>query len=234
MARRSPRKSPFVITVLAASAVTSAVACGGSTTDAGLGGAGGAGNSSGSGGTSSGGTSSGGSGGNVSGCPSSFPTHGTACTLPNGTTCNYDQGACCPDWGATCESGTWQAFASSCNPPAPDPCPSEIPVNGAACGSSEPCGNSYQYCTYGVCADGSAAVTAECNGSSWVVSGSNNCTLPACETLTACECFDRPDCMPESAGCLCECDFKCEGDPPCDCVCGGGTYLGCKPTPLEG
>jgi hypothetical protein len=233
MAHRPRRKSPFVITVLAAGAVTSAVACGGSTSDdAGLGGSG---NSGGSGGTSTGGTSSGGTGGNDAKCPDSFPTNGTACSLPNDTTCNYDQGSCCPDWGASCVDGKWEAWASSCNPPPPEPCPTEVPVAGAACGSSQPCGNNYQYCTYGVCPDGSSATVAECNGSVWTITTQKECGPPPCEGLSACECFDRADCMPESNGCLCPCDFKCGGDDPgCACACGGGTYLGCVSAPLDG
>jgi hypothetical protein len=234
MARKNRRKSPFVVTVIAAAtAVGSVVACGGNT-DAGLDGVGGTGNSSGSGGASTGGTSSGGTGGNDAKCPASWPAHGTPCSLPSSTMCNYDQGSCCPDWGAQCVNGKWEAYASSCNPPPPDPCPSEIPVAGSACGSSEPCGNDYQYCTYGTCADGTPATTAECNGGTWTVTSPKECTLPACETLTACECFARADCMPESEGCLCPCDFNCPGEPPCACACGGGTFLGCKAAPLEG
>src|SRR5687767_2381988 len=168
---RARRKQPFVITVLAVGSLGSAFACGGSTNSdllGGNGGSGGTGNASGGGGT--GNVSSGGSGGNTSGCPASFPTNGTSCSLPNGTTCNYDQGQCCPDWGATCMEGVWQAFASSCNPPPPPPCPDVVPENGTACGSGDPCGYNYNYCTYGMCVVGTPAYIAECDGSNWKVS----------------------------------------------------------------
>ncbi len=42
-----------------------------------------------------------------------------------------------------------------------------------------------------------------------------------------CQCFARPDCEALSDDCLCECDYDCPGELPCDCDCGGGNYLGC-------
>lgn len=220
---RVRRSKPFVITVLAAASMTSALACGGSTAnDTGLGG-GGSGNVSGSGG----------SGGQPSGCPASFPTNGTSCSLPSGTACNYGQGGCCPGPSATCTGGVWQGHGSSCNPPPPPPCPSEVPVDGSPCGGGGPCAGFYNYCTYGLCADGTNSIVAECNGPSWKVTKQKDCSPPACEGLSACECFDRPDCQALSEGCLCECDYNCPGVPPCVCACGGGTYLGCKPYLLD-
>jgi hypothetical protein len=124
-------------------------------------------------------------------------------------------------------NGKWQGYVSSCNPPPPMPCPAAPPAEGSSCGSSDPCGNAYQYCTYAACADGSPQTIAECKAGAWVVATSN-CTLPPCDGLAACACFDRSDCQAVTDSCICECDYACPGKPPCDCVCGGGKYLGCK------
>ncbi len=227
--RRVRRSAPFVVTI---ASVATAVACGGSTAgDLNTGGSAGAGatGGSGTGGSSGSGASSGsgGSGGVAPGCPSSFPAHGTSCSVPESTLCQYEQGPCCPSWDARCVDGQWQAYVSSCNPPPPEPCPEKPPVAGQACGSEDVCGNQYQYCTYGSCADGSAQTVAECNGGVWKVT--ENCTPPSCIGLSECECHERPDCQIQSDGCLCICDYSCPGMPPCDCSCGGGKYLGCKP-----
>jgi hypothetical protein len=144
----------------------------------------------------------------------------------------FGNGECCPAWEAKCVNGAWEGYQSTCNPPPPPPCPTVQPVHGSACGDGSPCGFNYQYCTYGgTCTDGSSAVTAECNGDTWNVVQNPSCVLPACETLSACECFDRSDCKALSDGCLCECDFSCPGKPPCDCACGGGAFLGCQALP---
>ncbi|MCA9595008.1 MAG: hypothetical protein KC776_16920 [Myxococcales bacterium] len=221
---------PFVVTVASALA-----ACGGSTaSDGGTGGSGNTGGSgavSGSGGSGNSGGSgavsgSGGTGGNSPQCPASFPTNGDSCKGASGMICNYDQGTCCPAWQASCIDDKWQAYASSCNPPPPDPCPYDPPVAGSACGSSDPCASPYQYCTYAKCSDGSPHVVAQCDGGTWSVSTAN-CTLPPCDGLDACECFDRSDCQALTDTCLCECDYQCPGKEPCDCACGGGAFLGC-------
>jgi hypothetical protein len=225
-----------VITI--ASVASTLTACGGSTSnDSGKGG------SSATGGTHSGGSSgSGGSGGSgnvagvggsgnvsgsggVPGCPTQFPQSDTSCSLPNGTQCFFDQGQCCPDWEAICQDGKWQALASSCNPPY-IPCPVAPPVSGSAC-DSDPCAGSQKDCTYGQCADGSPYTIAQCTNGAWDVKQAN-CGPAPCEALSACDCFDRPDCEATSDSCICQCDFNCPGKPPCDCICGGGTFLGCK------
>ena len=233
MSRSKRHRLPFVITV-----ASTLAACGGSTAGDGLntGGTGATGSSGGSGATGSGGSGnvSGSGGGGTSGsggsaqCPESFPNNGDPCALPSGTTCSFEQGSCCPAWQATCNDGAWQSFPSSCNPPPPDPCPAEPPPHGSACGPSDPCGNPYQYCTYGKCEDGSPHILAQCIGGAWSVDTAN-CALPACETLTPCECFDRSDCKALTDTCICPCDYSCPGKPPCDCDCGGGKFLGCAP-----
>ncbi len=224
----SKRRAPFVITIAASVAALSA--CGGSTSkDNGTGGSssGGTGAVSGSGGMGA----ISGLGGSSSGCPTSFPSNGSACSLPNGTSCSFSQGECCPASEAQCQDGKWMSFISTCNPPPPPPCPETPPTEGEACGDVDPCGSISQYCTYGQCADGSPSTIAECDGASWKVSFAN-CLPKPCEELSACECFDRIDCMAKSDGCLCECDYACPGKPPCDCICGGGTFLGCIPDTL--
>ncbi len=221
---RRNRRQPFVITVAVVASAT-VFACGGNTSkDSGSGGTGSSGGSGGTGNAS-------GSGGSSPGCPSELPASGTSCSLPTDSTCSYTQGACCPPWEATCADGVWQAYGSSCNPPAPAPCPDTVPANGSACGSAGQCGIDYtSYCSYDICSDGTASITAECNGLTWTVTQQKQCTAPACETLTACECFASPDCVAVADGCLCPCDFQCQGEPPCACDCGGGTYLGCEPS----
>lgn len=223
-------RAPFVVTL---ASVSTLAACGGSTSSDGSGGSGGGGNVSGSGGSGNvsgfGGSGNvGGSGGNPGGCPTTFPQNDTSCSLPSGTKCNFPQGSCCPPWEAICSGGKWQAFASSCNPPPPEACPETPPTAGTACGSTDPCGNTYQYCTYGKCMDGSPQTVAECQNGTWQVAVSK-CAVPPCESLSPCDCFDRTDCQAVADGCLCECDYNCPGKPPCACACGGGKFLGCKP-----
>jgi hypothetical protein len=145
--------------------------------------------------------------------------------VPSSVVCKYPQ-ACCTDNEAHCENGHWQAQEIYCGAPQPEPCPAEPPVAGSTCAPSNPCGAVAQYCTYGDCG-GFPAITAQCDGSVWQIQ--KEACIPACETLGACECFGRPDCEALSDGCLCQCDFQCNGDPPCMCACGGGTYLGCAP-----
>ena len=53
--------------------------------------------------------------------------------------------------------------------------------------------------------------------------------LPDCSENEFCDCWARTDCRAVSIDCLCHCDYECPGEPPCDCDCGGGTYLGCAP-----
>lgn len=159
-------------------------------------------------------------------CPASHPVHGSACYLPNGKTCSYPTSDCCPDQTATCKDGVWDAPILSCNPPPPEPCPAEPPQAGDLCLFSD-CLGLYQACTYGDCG-GQPEVIATCGPSGWEVQKSQ-CAPPPCEGLSACECFDRPDCQAVSDSCICPCDYVCPGDPPCVCACGGGKYLGCEP-----
>jgi hypothetical protein len=212
-------KSRSVITLAAAAALLAA--CGGTSTSDGqsAGGSAGSGNAAGTGGESGGGA-----GGGVGECPDSFPQHGSACPkLATALICSYDSGPCCSAAQASCVDGTWQAYESLCSPPAPA-CPLEPPIDGSACGSE--CGGSYQYCTYGTCSDGSPAVVAQCQGSTWSTSQAN--CLPSCDGLSPCECFARSDCQAVSDFCICPCDYECPGEPPCACACGGGNYLGCS------
>ncbi len=229
MSRSRQFRAPFVVTVASVVATLATAACGGSTASDGGGGAssggssggGGVGNASGSGG--SGNVS--GTGGQNAQCPPSFPGHDTACPQ-NGLSCSYSQGQCCPPWEARCVDGKWEGLVSSCNPPPPDPCPATPPAPGTACGSSDPCGNDYQYCTYDTCQEGTDNVTAQCQGGVWTVE-SKLCSAP-CEKLTPCQCFKRADCEALTDTCLCECDYNCPGTPPCACACGGGKFLGCQ------
>ncbi len=204
-------------------AVFSIAACGGSTS-ADLTGSGGSGNAGGSGGSGNA-SGSGGAGGNNAKCPPSFPNFGTTCTLPKGTTCTYAQNDCCGPWVAECMNGEWVGMIPGCAHPPPLPCPSTPPQAGSSC-DSDPCSGGYDTCTYGLCADDTPQTTAECSGGVWNVQSANCAPMP-CEKLSPCQCFDRVDCKAVSDSCICECDYECPGKPGCDCICGGGKYLGC-------
>lgn len=221
-------RAPFVV-ALAASALV--LACGGSTSeDAPASGGSGAGGSGGSGAGGSGGgagTSVGGGGGNGGGCPSSLPSPNTSCS-PEGLSCTFQMSQCCPPSFAKCENGQWNVAIAACAAPPPLPCPPSPPANGESCAVEDPCAGSYPTCTWGLCEDGSPQTTAYCDGATWKVTAMKCLPMP-CEKLTACECFDRPDCQATSDSCICPCDYNCPGDPPCVCACGGGNYLGCKP-----
>jgi hypothetical protein len=212
-----------VTLVLIATATASLAACGGTSTTDGQ--SSGGGNAAGAGGASSGsGGAGGGSAGGSSGCPETFPSHGTACS-PSAMICLYDQGPCCPPGQAACVDGQWQAYASTCAAPPRPACPEQPPAEGSSCGAGA-CGSAYQYCAYGTCSDGSPATIAECDGATWNLRHAN--CLPSCENLAPCECFKRSDCQPLTGDCFCLCDYECPGEPPCDCSCGGGPFLGCE------
>ncbi len=162
-------------------------------------------------------------------CPDGLPSSGSAC-LVDGITCSYGDDGCCPGDTATCIGGSWQVSVIDCNPPAPA-CPETPPQDGSSCASSDPCAYPYQVCGYGICGD-LPETEASCDGNVWQVT--KNACKPSCETLDACGCFARDDCQPVSDGCLCECDFACPTAPLCMCACGGGTFLGCKPSETGG
>ena len=68
-------------------------------------------------------------------------------------------------------------------------------------------------------------------GTGTTTSTSTNTTTPTgCSpTDSFCACWGNDGCYPVGAGCLCYCDYQCPGEPPCECGCGGGDYLGCAP-----
>lgn len=101
-------------------------------------------------------------------CPGSMPPNGSACSIPDGSVCTYqnDPNGCCPPAEATCSGGVWQSMISTCNPPAPA-CPPNPPTDGASCTSSDPCAIQTYQCSWGDCGDGSPAVIGSCNGNNW-------------------------------------------------------------------
>jgi hypothetical protein len=202
----SRKKRPFVVTLTLVAA-----ACGGETAQDGGGNAG--------------------TGGIITNpppteCPATMPENGTACAAPK-IACTYGE-ACCEFGTAICLAQKWSVtIAPPCNPPPPLPCPGSPPVDGSSCVTGDVCSPGYEFCTYGACSNGEPAIEASCDGSVWHVMQKKCAQLP-CETLDACGCFAREDCQAVSDSCICECDYACDGKPPCDCICGGGTYLGCK------
>jgi hypothetical protein len=111
--------------------------------------------------------------GNPAGCPAQEPTSGTACSLANGTECDYGTGSCGGGTFATCENGGWSIIIS--NPPAPF-CPTTPPVEFSPC---YPCAG-YLSCQYGTCADAGPAgpITAQCVQGTWRHMG-QSCNPPA-------------------------------------------------------
>ncbi len=165
------------------SAGASGGAAGASGSSAGSGGSMSVGGSSGSGGAAGVGGGVAGSAGSTGGvggaggappCPSSVPSHGAAC-VSDGLVCSYDQGPCCPAHEARCADGAWSAEIWSCNPPPPDPCPADPPAPGSACGSLDPCGNSFSDCWWDC--PGGGQSHARCDGSSWQFD--STCSKPA-------------------------------------------------------
>ncbi len=109
-------------------------------------------------------------------CPPTEPLAGSACygDGSEGVVCSYDYGPCCPPDEARCVNGFWEIMGVDCNPPPPDPCPIDAPLNGAACGSMDECANPYRTCDYGDCGgSGQPEFAASCDGSVWTIT--SNC-----------------------------------------------------------
>jgi hypothetical protein len=103
-------------------------------------------------------------------CPVNRPMNGMPCSLVSGSHCEYKNGDCCPADSATCLDGQWNVAFVSCNPPAPPPCPNEIPADMSDCKPATTCGYTVQTCSYELCPDGTAQVLASCNGVKWQLS----------------------------------------------------------------
>ena len=80
-------------------------------------------------------------------------------------------------------------------------------------------------------AGGKGAVTTTASSTSSSTSSGTTTTPttgPVCVIFDEfCDCWAMQGCSPVGAGCLCPCDYTCPNEPPCDCECGGGDYLGC-------
>ncbi len=248
-ARGTVRAPSRILLRVASSLSVMLLACGGSASGDGTGeaSAGAAGSLSGGG---SGG-SAGGAGGSSSGAGGSAGDAGVAGSAAAGG--GQDAGVACAgdafpcaagcgsDWfpeQATCERGRW-----TCPPGTVDPrsCPTGTcwgpPLPGETCGPNgwecRPSVDDVRACPELLCATcegfDRAVSTTSCT---CTCEGSEVRCLPAanapCEQVPSpCACFVRPDCSALTDTCLCSCDYLCPGEPPCDCDCGGGQYLGC-------
>ena len=152
--------------------------------------------------------------------------------------------ACGSDYfpaNAECVGGTWE-----CPPGTVDPkdCPPGtcwgMPLPGEVCGPSgwscEPKIEQYLECPSLMCAvcEGFDGPTTIAGCQCTCVNGQVECAqvpLPECAGLDFCSCWDHPGCQYIEEDCICPCDYECPGHDPCDCGCGGGTYLGCEPIP---
>jgi hypothetical protein len=99
-------------------------------------------------------------------CPAAFPTLGSGCSY-TGPACTYGDCSGSPTQSASCVSGVWEGWTTSCNPPPPPPppdtvCPSDTPISGTYCNYVGP------DCTYGDCY-GEATEYARCTGNAWTV-----------------------------------------------------------------
>ncbi len=197
-----------------------AVACGGSTSaDRPAGAGGGAGTDAGTGGFA-------GSGG-ATGCSGSAPMCADGCGS---------------DWfpeTAFCSAGKWKCPGHTV---LPEDCPPGtcwgLPLPGESCGPSgwqcTPTAEQVKSCPSLMCATcnglSGPLITTDCQCS--CENGQVTCApvaFPSCDIIQGfCECWGRIDCEPVTDTCLCPCDYQCPGEPPCDCACGGGQFLGCK------
>ncbi len=122
-------------------------------------------------GTTDGGTS-------VPGCPKNPPTHGTSCSLADGTRCNDYASpgcACCSPTTYTCLGGKWNVVTGGPPPVATPACPDTVPDAGEPC-TNNPCVGAVQSCQYDCQTGKGANATAICNGT-WQVTVSRS----ACE-----------------------------------------------------
>lgn len=136
--------------------------------------AGGPGSLDGDGGLGDGGAKRDGSGG---GCPAAAPTAGSACALPNGTSCNYpgppNAGPaceCCSGGTPTyvCQNGAWTVVSAPTGITPTNVCPSTMPTDGSSC---NPCQN--HTCTYGCETSNNDPGQASCQGGRWVITRTN-------------------------------------------------------------
>ncbi|EYF00378.1 hypothetical protein [Chondromyces apiculatus] len=101
------------------------------------------------------------------GCPETAPPDGLPCAEVN-LNCYYPDSSC-PEFTTQCNSeGRWETsdVIVSCNPPEPDWCPAEMPMQGTPCSAPE--GIECTYMTPTGCGDMESYAT--CHEGAWVVS----------------------------------------------------------------
>lgn len=130
---------------------------------------------------------------------------------PCGAPMEYFEPGCTSEPGIRITPGCYQP----CTGPGDDSC-----ASGMICQQTniDPC----------ICSPGSICCRA-CGADEWLCLPWHS-TPVHCEGRSYCDCTGT--CAPLvdlSTGCICPCDepFQC-GGPPCDCDCGGATYLGCQ------
>lgn len=182
-------------------------------------------------------------------CPGSAPVcvGGAVCpevdcpSPPSGCESCAPGAPCCP----SCPGAAWFCGEPGLACPSIEMCPSPTPCDDArrcddehycdreSCGGEGVCVPRPRECTEdcpGACGcDGETY----CNACEAAAAGVDVAHTGACETTCAgrdyCDCTGSCEPLIDlSTGCICPCDdpFNCTGEP-CDCGCGGATYLGC-------
>lgn len=189
-----PLRRPFVATV--ASATMVALGCGGQVAEVERDGTNGTGCPS--------GAACNPPGPDTPACPEAKPAEGAACGAS--LQCEYDPDPCGMASLANCTDG-------SCNPPAPEECPSEAPAAGTPC--SPPQGGS---CTYeGLC----GGDVATCEQNVWKLSPIDaDCDCPVDKPVDGTDCFMDQSCR----------YGDCMGAPNIEAVCTEGSWRVVEPS----
>ena len=116
----------------------------------------------------------GGGDGATGACPSTPPTNGTACSLPDGTDCTsrYPQPGCecCSGSTYVCRGGKWSVTTAGGPPNYVVTCPTTVPDDNSSCGGSPCSGGAQTQCQYDCTTGKGANRSATCIGGVWHVS----------------------------------------------------------------
>jgi hypothetical protein len=100
-------------------------------------------------------------------CPSTEPAPGSACSVPSGQPCGYQDPCTSTQVTFWCMSGVWQEAGA---PDGPVPCPATTPAAGSSCAACA--GRWPSECDYGPTCNGSLNTAATCDATTgtWSIS----------------------------------------------------------------